>query len=238
MNILDLKKHWIDGEPRQDRRGNATRIKAAHRLPSTYDMCLGLYLLTGRAAIATLISHYAPEIASKPDTNFLLEFAAYVVMGLSNAFGALADVARAEPQDVPLEELRGWLFALYWIGGAILMVECGLFQLLTWLLNREHITVIVDDDEVFVQYSVFRAKSVARSAVEDVLILPHSRSGYNVMLQHEGGLTRIASVYGDLTRPTLIKCCVERALARCSQQTERRVTALPEQAPVLVKAQN
>lgn len=125
MDLLQSKRHWIDGEPRHDRRGNASRIKAVHRLPSTHDMRIGFYLLAALAAIATLISHYAPDMASEPDGNFLLEFAAYVVMGLSTAVGALADVARAEPEDIPLDNLRGWLFALYGIGGAILLMECG-----------------------------------------------------------------------------------------------------------------
>ena len=95
MNILNLKKHWIDGEPRIERDGDSVRVKAAHRLPSSNDQRIGLYLLAAFASISTLVSHYAPDMASEPDGNVLLEFAAYVVMGLSGAFGALAEVARA-----------------------------------------------------------------------------------------------------------------------------------------------
>lgn len=238
MNLLQLKRHWIDGEPRHDRRGNTSRIKAAHRLPSTRDIRTGLYLLVSLAALSALISQYAPDMQSKPDENYMLQFAAYVVMGVSNALGALAEVANADAADAPLENLRGWMFTLYWIGGAILVMELGLFQLLTWLGNREHVTIIVDHDEVFVRHGVFRAKSVPLESVEVVLILPNPRAGHDVMLQHEGGLTRLASVYGDLSRPILIKRCVERALAEGSQHDERRVAALADQTSILSQACN
>jgi len=46
-------------------------------------------------------------------------------MALSNAFGALADGARADPADIPLENLRGWVFALYCIGGAFVFQALG-----------------------------------------------------------------------------------------------------------------
>ncbi|WP_157966309.1 hypothetical protein [Oceanibium sediminis] len=214
MNLFQLYRHWIDGEPRLERRGNSARIKAAHRLPSSRDMGTSLYFLAVVATAALLISYYAPDMVSNPDENYLLAFAAYVVIGISNAFEALAEVARAEPRDVPLENLRGWMFALYWIGGTVLVMEFGPFQLFTWLANREHVTVTIDDETVSVRHRVLSfPKRIARETVEDVLILPNHRSGHDVMLQHEGGLTRLASVHGDLTRPTLIKCSVERALA-------------------------
>lgn len=52
-------------------------------------------------------------------------------------------------------------------------------------------------------------------------------SGLNALKEPwaEGGLTRIASVYGDLTRPTLIKRCAERALEAhgpIRRETDRR----------------
>ncbi|ROT93630.1 hypothetical protein [Histidinibacterium lentulum] len=214
MNILDLKKHWLDGEPRIERDGNGTRIKAAHRLPSSgHEQRIAFWLIALFLALYVLISEYAPDMVSDPEANFLLEFAAFVVMALSNAFEALAEVARAQPQDVPLENLRGWMLALYCIGGAFLFLNFGPYSLYTWLADREHVTIIVDDDQVSVRHSVLRfPKRIAREAVEDVLILPNHRTGHDVMLQHEGGLTRLASVHGDLTRPTLIKHCVERAL--------------------------
>lgn len=114
MNILELKKHWLDGEPRVERDGNSTRVKAAHRLPSSgYEYRIALWLTALFLALYMLATEYGPDMTSNPEANFLLEFAAFVVMGLSNAFAALAEVARADPADIPLENLRGWMFALY-----------------------------------------------------------------------------------------------------------------------------
>ncbi|MEE4212239.1 MAG: hypothetical protein V2I43_23605 [Parvularcula sp.] len=215
MNILGLKKHWLDGEPRVERDGNSTRVKAAHRLPSSgYEYRIAFWLIALFLALYMLISEYGPDMVSDPEANFLLEFAAFVVMALSNAFAALAEVARADPADIPLENLRGWLFALYCIGGAFVFLNFGPYSLFTWLTDRERVTVTIDDEQVSVRHSVLRApKRIAREAVEDVLILSNHRTGHDVMLQHEGGLTRLASVHGDLTRPTLIKHSVQRALA-------------------------
>ena len=56
-------------------------------------------------------------------------------------------------------------------------------------------------------------KRIKRAAIKDVLILPNHRTGHDVMLQHDGGLSRIASIYGDLTRPTLMRLRIKEALA-------------------------
>lgn len=215
MDFKELKKHYADGEPRIERNDNSTRIKAAHRLPSSgYEYRIALWLIALFLALYMLISEYGPDMNSDPEANFLLEFVAFVVMALSNAVAALAEVARADPPDIPLENLHGWLFALYCIGGAFLFLNFGPYSLFTWLTDRERVTVTIDDDEVSVRHSVLRfPKRVAREAVEDVLILSNHRTGHDVMLQHEGGLTRVASVQGDLTRPTLIKHSIQRALA-------------------------
>ncbi|WP_354539319.1 hypothetical protein [Roseovarius sp. MBR-6] len=201
------------------------RIKAAHRLPrSGREQAAAFWLLGTVAAVGTLIWEYQPETRFAPDTNVLLENAAIAIMALSNAIEALTAVARPETEDVPLENLRGWLFAFYWLGGVFLFLNFGLLDLYTWLTNREHVTIIMDDESLVVRHSAFRSKSVARSAVEQVLILPNHRTGYDVMLQHEDGLIRVASVYGDQTRPTLIKLRLEQALAQtghCADEREK-----------------
>jgi|GEM_PF-4514138 len=227
MTFSEFKKHRLDGEPRVERDGNSTRIKTAHRLPSSgHEQRIAFWLIALFLALYALISEYGPDMVSDPEANFLLEFTAFVVIALSNAFEALAEVARSEPPDVPLENLRGWLFALYCIGGAFLLLNFGPYSLFTWLANRERVTITIDDDQVSVRHSVLRLpKRIAREAVEDVLILPNHRTGHDVMLQHEGGLMRLASVYGDLTQPTLIKHSVQRELgAGGSKQgeTDRR----------------
>ena len=215
MTISEFTKHWLDGEPRIERDGNSTRVKAAHRLPTSgYEYRIALWLIAFFVALYVLISEYGPDMNSDPEANFILEFAAFLVMALSNAFAGLAEVARADPPDIPLENLRGWMFALYCLGGAFVFLNFGPYSLFTWLTNRERVTVTIDDAVVSVRHSVLRfPKRIAREAVEDVLILPNHRTGHDVMLQHEDGLMRLASVHGDLTRPTLIKRSVERALA-------------------------
>lgn len=203
MTFSELKKHWLDGEPRLERDGNSTRIKTAHRLPSSgHEQRIAFWLIALFLALYALISEYGPDMISDPAANFLLEFVAFVVIALSNAFEALAEVARFDPPDVPLENLRGWLFAFYWIGGAFVFLNFGPYSLFTWLAIRERVTITVDNDQVSVRHSVLRPpKRVAREAVEDVLILPNHRTGHDVMLQHEGGLMRLVSVHGDMTRP-------------------------------------
>ncbi|WP_375552560.1 hypothetical protein [Rhodophyticola porphyridii] len=210
MTISEFKKHWLDGEPRIEWDGDSVRVKAAHRLPSSgYEQRIALWLIACFLAVYMVITEYGPDMASDPEANYLLEIAAFITVALSNAFEALAEVARGGPP----EHLRGWMFALSCIGGAFVFLNFGPFSLYTWLTNREHVTIIVNDDQVSVRHSVLRfPKRIAREAVEDVLILRNHRTGHDVMIQHEGGLTRLASVHGDLTRPTLIKSCVERAL--------------------------
>src|SRR6056297_1997234 len=204
MTISEFKKHWLDGEPRIERDGKIVRVKAAHRLPTSgYEHRIALWLIAIFLALYMLISEYGPDMSSDPEANYLLEMAAFVVLALGNAFEALAEVAASEPPDVPLENLRGWMFALYCIGGAFLFINFGPFSLFTWLTNRERVTVTIDDEQLSVRHSVLRfPKRIDRDRIEDVLILRNHRKGHDVMLQHEGRLTRLASVYGDLTRPT------------------------------------
>lgn len=219
MTFSEFKKHWLDGEPRIERDGNSTRVKAAHRLPSSgHEQRIAFWLIALFLALFMLISEYGPDMESDPEANFLLEIAAFFVMALANAFEALANVARGGP----VENLRGWMFALYCIGGAFLFLNFGPYSLYTWLTDRERVIVTIDDEQVSVRHSVLRfPKRVARQDVEDVLILANHRTGHDVMLQHKGGLLRLASVDGNLTRPTLIKHCMERALeAQGSQQSE------------------
>lgn len=223
MTFSEFKRYRLNGEPRIERDDDSVRVKAAHRLPTSgYEYRIALWLIAFFLALYMLVSEYGPDMASDPEANYLLEIAAFVVMALGNAFEALAEVAASAPPDVPLDDLRGWMFALYCIGGAFLFLNFGPFSVFTWLTNRERVTVTIDDEQVSVRHSVLRLpKRIARDDVEGVLTLPNHRTGHDVMLQHKGGLLRLASVHGNLTRPTLIKHCMERALeAQGSQQSE------------------
>jgi len=214
MNVFEFIRYWINGEPHCRQSGGEMRITATHRLPNSgYEHVIALYLLGAIGAVCTLVVHYSPDMATDPQANFLLDNAAVVIAALGSAFDALATVAQADAQPLPLEELRGWMFAAYWIVGAFLFRATGLHDLLMWLGNRERVIITVGDEELRVRHGTLRfAKRIDLDDIEDVLILANHRTGHDVMLQHTGGLTRLASVHGDLTRPTLIKCCVERAL--------------------------
>lgn len=234
MSLSDFKRYWIDGEPRCRPVGRFLEITAAHRLPSSsFELIIAIWLVGTIGALVTLIQHYAPETGFGPETNILLAAAAMNLMAIGNAAEALVAVAGSDPEAVPLEALRGWMFASYWIVGTFLFQASGLFDVYTWLFNREHITLGINDERISVRHGIFRfPKRIALDQIEDVLIFANHRTGHDVMLQHTGGLMRLASVHGDLTRPTLIKLCVERALSERRQRSGRRVPSLPAQAAV------
>lgn len=207
MNIFEPIKHKITGKPRVTRDGARLILTASHRLPSSGNeelTVLRIVSVVGTAAI--LVAYYRPETAIMPDSKVLLEQANTVIAGLSNAFGKLRDVAEQQTLDVPLENLRGWAVALAFLGGTFVFRHSGLFDLYTWLTNREHVRLTIDKDHLSLGHGMFRfPKQIARGEIEDVLILPNHRTGHDVMVQHNGDLLRVASIYGDLTRPTLLR---------------------------------
>lgn len=206
MNIFEMIKHKISGQPRVTRGGGRTVLSAAHRLPSSGNeqlTVLRIVSVVGTAAI--LVAHYHPE-TPLPYSNVLLENANAIIVGLANAFGKLREVAEQQTIDVPLQSLRGWLNASVFLLGVSVFRHSGLFDLYTWLTNREHVTVTIDDEHLSLGRGMFRfPKRIARGEIQDVLILPNHRTGHDVMVQHKGGLLRVASIYGDLTRPTLLR---------------------------------
>ena len=160
-------------------------------------------------------------------SNVLLEQANIVIAGLTNAFGKLREVVEQQTLDVPLESLRGWAVATAFLGGTFLFRHFGLFDLYTYLTNREHVTITVDDEHLSVRRGTFSfPKRINRESIRDVLVLSNHRTGHDVMVQHEGGLLRVASIYGDLTRPTLLRLRLKEALAevpRAKSTTFRRL---------------
>ncbi len=207
MNVVETIKHKITGKPRVTRNGERVILTASHRLPSSGNEELTLLRIVsfiGTAGI--LVAHYRPETAFVADSNVLLEQANIVIVGLANAFGKLRDVAEQQTLDVPLESLRGWAVALAFLGGTFVFRHSGLFDLYTWLTNREHVRLTIDKDHLSLGRGMFRfPKQIARGEIQDVLILPNHRTGHDVMVQHNGDLLRVASIYGDLTRPTLLR---------------------------------
>ncbi|NCQ24420.1 MAG: hypothetical protein GW798_08290 [Roseovarius sp.] len=228
MTILETAKHKITGEPRVKRDGDRVIMTATHRLPSGVDEQLtALRIVTALGAVAVLVAHYRPEVALPPDRNVMLDNANTVIVGLANAVGKLGEVFERQTLDVPLESLRGWMLASAVLGAGFVFRHSGLFDLYTWLTNREHVTITVDAEHLSVRRGTFGLpKRIARDTIRDVLILPNHRTGHDVMVQHEGGLTRLASIYGDLTRPTLMRLRLKEALAdipRSRATTVRRL---------------
>lgn len=208
----------VTGEPRLVRRGDQREVRASHRLPSSGLEPLTFRILGVVGAAAILVAHYKPEIGLGPDSNILLDGANTVVVGLVNAIGKLGDIAASQSLDVPFSSLRGWLFALLWLGGVFAFIHSGLLDLYTYLTNREHVRVTIDQGELAVSHSVFRfAKRIARDRIEGILVLGNGPHGHDVMVQHDGGLTRIASIYGGEQRATLLKLRLEQALAEADR---------------------
>jgi hypothetical protein len=219
MNVIETVKHKITGEPRLKRNGDRMILTASHRLPSSGDEEVTfLCVVSVVGAAAVLVAHYRPETALPPDSNFLLDIANTVIVGLTNAFGKLGEIAEHQTLDLPFESLRGWLRASAVLACGVLFRHSGLFDLYTWLTNREHITVTIDGEHLSVHRGMFGfAKRIKRESISDVLILHNHRTGHDVMVQHEGGLTRLASIYGDLTRPTLLRLRLKQALTEAGR---------------------
>jgi hypothetical protein len=215
----------VSGEARLIKRGGQTEVRASHRLPSSGIEPLTFRILGVVGAAAILVAHYKPEVGLGPDSNILLDGANTVVVGLVNAFGKIGDIAASQSLDIPFASLRGWLFALLWLGGVFAFIHSGLLDLYTYLTNREHVRVTVEEDEIVVRHSVFRLpKRIARERIEAVRLLANGPFGHDVMIQHDGSLTRIASIFGGEKRPTLLKLKLEQALSETPRADDQSIT--------------
>lgn len=215
MKLLETLKDQISGTPRLVRDGAGAKLTATHRLPSSGDELKTVFRIVGFGGTAAiLVAHYRPDTVTEPNTNIFLELGNMVVGGLLNAADRIVAVIQNGSLDVPLESLHGWGVALAFLGGVTVFRHSGLFDLYTYLTNREHIRIEVGRETLTLRRGTFSLpKRFARDGIQDVLILPNHKTGHDVMLQHEGNLTRLASIFGDLTRPTLFKLKLEEALA-------------------------
>lgn len=215
MNLVEEIKLRITGKPRLSRLGDNVRLTATHRLPSSGDEAVTAFRIMGAVgAVAVLVAQYRPEIPPDPNANIFLEFGNSVVAGLSNAVARLGEVIEQRTLDVPLESLRGWGLALIVFGGEWLFRNSGLFDLYMYLTNREEVKITIDGDTLSVRRGTFGLpKRFSRDGIQDVLILPNHKTGHDVVLQHDGDLKRLASIYGDLTRPTIFKLKLAEALS-------------------------
>jgi len=215
MKLLQSLKAQISGMPRLVREGASAKLIAAHRLPSSGDEMKTVFRIVGfGGAAAILVAHYRPEFPPDPNTNIFLELGNMVVGGLLNAADRIGAVIQNGTLDVPLESLRGWGVALAFLGGVTVFRHSVLFDLYTYLTNREQVRIEVGRETLTLRRGTFSLpKRFARDGIQDVLILPNHKTGHDVMLQHDGNLTRLASIFGDLTRPTLFKLKLSEALS-------------------------
>ena len=220
MDVLRTLKYYLSGTPRVTKTGNAIRFNASHRLPSSgYEQHTAVKLIGYFGAASSLIAYYGPETSADPTRNILLEHADRLVAAFATAFDRLAAVAQQQTLDVPLESLQGWGVALLFLGGASVFRHSGLIDVFTYLTNREHVVIYVDEEYLVFRRGLLRSPVlIARKNIQDILIHANHRSGHDVVVQHNGGLTRVASIYGDLTRPTLFKLRLTEALAESRRE--------------------
>ncbi len=207
MDVLRTLKDYLSGTPRVTKAGNTIRLVASHRLPSSgYEQHTAVKLIGYFGAAFSLVAYYGPETPADPTRNIFLEHADRLVAALATAFERLAAVAEHGTLDVPLESLQGWGVALLFMGGAFAFRHSGLIDVYTYLTNREHVEILINGEHLSLRRGMLRApKRIARGEIQDILILANHRTGHDVMMQHKSGLTRVASIYGDLTRPTLLR---------------------------------
>ena len=207
MDVIRKIKNHLNGTPRVSKNGKTIRFVASHRLPSSgHEQHIAVRLIGSFGAIFSLVAYYGPETPSDPTRNIFLEHADRFIAGLAVAFERLAAVAEYRTLDVPLESLQGWGVALLFLGGAFVFRRSGLIDIYTHLTNREHVVIYVDEEHLVLRRGVLRSPVlIARDEIQDVLILANHRTGHDVMVQHNGDLTRLASIYGDMTRPTLLR---------------------------------
>lgn len=227
MSIMKAIKQEISGEPRLVRRNGTVALLAAHREPQVgHELQIALRLAGWVGAAGILVSYYAPETSpTHHENNPLIELATTTIIGLLNAVERLAAIVAHQSLDVPLESLTGWGYALLLFGGVWLFRHSWLLDLMTWLDWRESVTITVGRENLGIKHGVFhRTRFIARDGIKDVLILTNHRTGHDVMLSHTDGLLRLASIYGDLTRPMLFKLLLEQALAETAADNATETT--------------
>lgn len=164
--------------------------------------------------LAFLVNFYGPDIPYDENDNFVLVLMEYVTVGLLNAGERLSAVAEAQSLDVPLESLRGWLFAILWFCGAWFVRHSFLMDVIAWLGNRETVTVTLNADKLSVRHGVLcRRRRVSRDAVRSVEIIADKPCGHEVVIMHDGGVLKLASIYGDKSRALLFTMRLRDLLA-------------------------
>lgn len=211
--ISKLKAIWR-GEPRITGEGDHVRLVASYRSPESHTYGrLAIRLVAYVGALVILIRHYRPAMPLDWTNNFFLEQLEVVIVGLINAGDRIAAVIQQHTLNVPLESLQGWFYALLWLGGVWLFQASFLFDIYTWLTDRETVTITRDGTRLNVRHGTLSfGKDIPLDDIEGVCITARHLGGYDVQLQHGGGFTRLASINDDEARPQLLKAKIERIL--------------------------
>ena len=149
-----------------------------------------------------------------PQKNFIIELVEYGIVALIKAVEQLVAVVQAKSLDVPLENLRGWLFAAMLIFAAVELRDSFLFRCYCWLMNREEVRITVGAETLTVRrHWLGFGKIIERSAIRDVRVINNHPTGHDVVIVHDGGVLRLTSIFGDETRALLFKMRLDDLLA-------------------------
>ncbi|WP_170765892.1 hypothetical protein [Ruegeria lacuscaerulensis] len=206
----------LRGDPRVIDYGTNKVFRAAHLRPSSgYELKLGMRLLGLIGAIWILIDHYAPEATQDPQANFFIELFEYGVVALINAGDQLVAVVQARSFDVPLENLRGWFIAFVFLIAVWVFQDSFLFRLYCWLTDRESVWITVRPETLTARRRVLSfGKTIERSAIREVRIIANHPTGHDVVILHDGGCLRLASIFGDETRALVFKMRLDDLLTQ------------------------
>ena len=205
MKSLQDRIDLIRGKPLVVREDGHAMLIATHRRTASGEVEPRLMRILGFfGALAILVNFYGPDTLHDENSNFILVLMEYVTVGLLNAGECLSAVAEAQSLDIPLESLRGWLFAALWFCGAWVIRHSFLMDVIAWLGNRETVRVRIDDDELSVRPDFFSLrKQVKRGAVRSVEIIAERPCGHEVVVLHDDGVLKVASIFGDKSRALL-----------------------------------
>lgn len=221
MNLISRQWAMTQGKPVIVQKDDSAELLAMHRRPSSGEHEPRAVQAAGIiGALAFLLNEYGPETHYDEAANILLEAGEFVVVGLLNAVERLVAVAEAETLDVPLESLRGWFFAGLWLTGAWIIRSSFLIDMLGWAMNREKVRIGVCDKELSIRHGLLRPpRRIKRRTYRSVEIISKP-FGNEVVILHDGGVLRVASIYGEKSRALLFKMRLEDLLAEACETTE------------------
>lgn len=214
MKLIRSILAWVRGDPRVIENGSRAVLKAAHPRPSSgREVKHGIYLLWLVGTLWMLIDHYGPETAHDPNKNLIIELSEYGLVSLINAGERLVAFVQAKSLDVP--DLRGWMYVTIFTLAMCVFLNSFLFRLYCWLTNREEVRITVGPETLTVRrYWWSFGKTIVRSAIREVRVIANHPTGHDVVILHDDGILRLASIFGDETRALLFKLRLDDLLAR------------------------